>query len=510
MPQTTLVPAAGFVPPARAAADRRSPGVEGDALWRRLAHHAFDDPGDAHPFSARLAQEQGWSAAHTRRVLHEYRRFLLLSIRLRGQACPSPAVDAAWHAHLLDSRRYFDQFCPQVLGRTLHHHPSRGGADGARHRANYAATLHAYERLFGQAPPAELWPPPEARFAERLRQVSPRTHWVVPKPAWWPSATAPRRAALALRAWALLLCLPVLAVVGCAPRHVGGPENFLTGPEFLRLYSAVLLGLVVIGLARAWHGRGATVPVRGTGPLDAVDQAYLAGGAVRAAWVALVRMLQRDQLRLAPEGQAWQAVSAPGAGAHPLECALYPPLARGLPLHEAIRAGRPTFDRMHHGLHARGCLTHPERDGRAWAQGDRLLLVAWVAVLLWGEARTMQGWERGYPVGGLLLLMALSLVTMLLFSRHLPARRTREGRALLRAARQRLPRRRARTLADPLLPLGLALLGLRALGPDLQAVRQALEPITQNQSGSSGCGGSDSGGGGGGDGGGDGGCGGCG
>ena len=504
MPQTIPTPTASLAP--RTATGTPPADCTADALWQRLAAHRFDDAADAQPFSARLAHSQGWSAAHTERVLREYRRFLYLSVRSGGGACPSESVDAAWHAHLLDSSRYFGRFCPQVLGRTLHHHPSRGGADGARHRANYAATLQAYETAFDEAPPADLWPLPDERFAERVRQVSSRSHWVCPKPAWWPRMGAARRAAAVLRRWALLLCLPLWAVAACAPRHGGGPHNPLTGPEFLRLYGAALLALVAIGLVRVWQGRSATVPVRPADRLDAIDQAYLAGGAVRAAWVALARMLQRGQLGLAPGGPGWQALSPPGVHAHPLEHALYAPLARGQRLSEAVLESRQALDTAHQGLYVHGWLTHPEREGRAWAPGDRGLMIAWLAVLLWGEARAMQGWANGYPIGGLLALMILGLVTMLLFSRHLPARLTREGRAWLRSARSHLRRRRGLTLADPLMPTALALVGLSALGADMPLVRQALESVTRGQSGSSGCGGSD-----GGDGGGcGGGCGGCG
>ena len=40
-------------------------------LWQRLARHAWDDPQDARPFSARLRHTTGWSAAHIQRVLVE-------------------------------------------------------------------------------------------------------------------------------------------------------------------------------------------------------------------------------------------------------------------------------------------------------------------------------------------------------------------------------------------------------------------------------------------------------
>ena len=178
---------------------RLAPSRPAHPLWQRLADHPFDDPRDARPLSARLSQNTGWRAAHTQRVLTEYRRFLYLAVRLQGRVCPSEAVDEAWHAHLLDSSRYFGDFCPRVLGYTLHHVPSRGGAEeGARHASRYRATLLAYQPVFGEAPPADIWPAPEARFKERTRHVSSRTHWAFPKPTEWLSASRTSAA----RAWA--------------------------------------------------------------------------------------------------------------------------------------------------------------------------------------------------------------------------------------------------------------------------------------------------------------------
>jgi hypothetical protein len=49
------------------------------ALWSRLQAFELDPPGLVRTILDRVAQEQHWSAAHTRRVVEEYRRFLLLT-----------------------------------------------------------------------------------------------------------------------------------------------------------------------------------------------------------------------------------------------------------------------------------------------------------------------------------------------------------------------------------------------------------------------------------------------
>jgi hypothetical protein len=100
-------------------------------LYLRLQNHCFDAPGSSIPFAAKLACEQGWSVAKSERVLSEYRRFLFLALEAGHPVSPSRAVDQAWHQHLLDTRSYWQEFCPRVLGQPVHHTPSRGGRGGA-------------------------------------------------------------------------------------------------------------------------------------------------------------------------------------------------------------------------------------------------------------------------------------------------------------------------------------------------------------------------------------------
>jgi hypothetical protein len=95
-------------------------------LYFRLQRYCFDAPESTIAFAAKLACEQGWSAAKSERVLGEYRRFLFLAMEAGHPVSPSRAVDLAWHQHLLDTRSYWQEFCPGVMGRPLHHTPSRG------------------------------------------------------------------------------------------------------------------------------------------------------------------------------------------------------------------------------------------------------------------------------------------------------------------------------------------------------------------------------------------------
>jgi len=74
-----------------------------------------------------------------------------------------------WHLHLLCSDAYWNDFCPRVLGRPLHHHPARGGqAERGRFHEQYRATIRSYRQHFGE-PPADLWPPVDVRFGRDLQ-----------------------------------------------------------------------------------------------------------------------------------------------------------------------------------------------------------------------------------------------------------------------------------------------------------------------------------------------------
>lgn len=153
-------------------------------LWSALAGYRVG-PGDAaFPFEARLARENGWSAEHAARVTDEYRRFLFLAVAAGHPVTPSDAVDQAWHLHLTYTRDYWDRLCAAVLGRPLHHGPTAGGSDEQhRYFSQYADTLASYERWFGAAPPADIWPDAHRRLVvdPRAVRVGLVDHWIVSK-----------------------------------------------------------------------------------------------------------------------------------------------------------------------------------------------------------------------------------------------------------------------------------------------------------------------------------------
>lgn len=153
-------------------------------VWLALSRYRIGAQDAALSFAARLARENGWSADHAARVIEEYKRFCFLAVTAGHPVTPSDAVDQAWHLHLTYSRDYWERFCPDVLGKPLHHGPTAGGLDERnRYFEQYALTLKAYEETFG-APPADLWPDARRRLGEdpKARRVHPRDGFVVSRP----------------------------------------------------------------------------------------------------------------------------------------------------------------------------------------------------------------------------------------------------------------------------------------------------------------------------------------
>lgn len=151
-------------------------------IWAALRDYDIGPETAALTFTERLARENGWSAVHAGRVFYEYKRFCFLAATSGHMVTPSDAVDQAWHLHLTYSRDYWQRFCPHVLGRELHHEPTKGGPDQRHlHFEQYAETLKSYEAVFGQSAPADLWPGARQRLMEdpKARRVHPRDGLII-------------------------------------------------------------------------------------------------------------------------------------------------------------------------------------------------------------------------------------------------------------------------------------------------------------------------------------------
>ena len=239
------------------------------SLFQRLNDFALDDASAQFKFSDRLARENGWSLAFAKQAISEYKKFVYLTATSQMPVTPSDIVDQVWHLHLTYSRSYWNEMCGEVLGKPLHHGPTKGGAaQDANYRNLYAATLATYRREFDCEPPAVLWPASGARFesAAHQRWVDTRRHLVL---SWRSLARA-----AAIGAGAIALGSTSLAFAAAATK---AQHDFT--PALIMLAGVVLVAIVAMA-ARGKSSRGGSngsdsgVGIWGTGGFSRHDQGH--------------------------------------------------------------------------------------------------------------------------------------------------------------------------------------------------------------------------------------------
>ncbi len=133
-----------------------------DQLWIKIDSFKIDDEKSIVKFSDKLAKENNWSLAFAFSTINEYKRFVYLCCSTPTGASPSDIVDKVWHLHLTYTMNYWKDFCPNILGRELHHFPSKGGVDEKTKHINwYEETIELYIKTFGEIPPSNIWTIPE-------------------------------------------------------------------------------------------------------------------------------------------------------------------------------------------------------------------------------------------------------------------------------------------------------------------------------------------------------------
>jgi uncharacterized protein (TIGR04222 family) len=267
-------------------------------LYQRICTYELDDPSHQMGFLAHLMRANGWSRPFASRAIEEYRKFVFLALVADHQVTPSDQVDQVWHLHLIFSEAYWNDFCPRVLGRPLHHQPTRGAQEERdRFLHLYRATIHTYRRHFGE-PPADLWPPVDVRFGRDLRMQ--RRPIRDPFLAW-------RRWRWTTRASVLVVSL---GLMGCGiAKAAAGPNSDppLEGGDVLlavALYLIVSASSLMVGLAASsWFVRPWLLQPTGfssTPQLEEEDVAFLSAGPGRMLELGLASLVQRGILRADP------------------------------------------------------------------------------------------------------------------------------------------------------------------------------------------------------------------
>lgn len=109
----------------------------------------------------RLGEETGHPVDVCYTLVEEYRRFMYLVGSTGDELTPSPIVDVVWRLHVQDTRAYFDDFCPRIIGRTIHRpEQDQPGPVGFQDDPAYGRTLDLYAKEFGR-PQVQFWPDPD-------------------------------------------------------------------------------------------------------------------------------------------------------------------------------------------------------------------------------------------------------------------------------------------------------------------------------------------------------------
>lgn len=259
------------------------------ALYQRLQEFELDDPTHEFGFTRHLMKNQGWTLAYTQRAIAEYKKFTLLTVIANHQVVPSDQVDQIWHAHMLLTQSYWEEFCPKVLGKTLHHHPARGGrAERTEFHRLYKQTIASYRQFFGP-PPTDIWSPPDVRFGTELKmqRMGLSGHWVIPKR--FPHS----KVAQPLNIIAIIVCMITIGWVRVAYGFTIGQVagNVLANQFVITVCGSAILGLILRYIIRS--------PSQQTQrpQLDTYQIAYLAGGNARAVESAITQLVHEGYLR---------------------------------------------------------------------------------------------------------------------------------------------------------------------------------------------------------------------
>lgn len=470
--------------------------LPGSTLWKRIEEFRLDAPGAEFPFSSKLQRETGWDPAFVQLAIQEYKKFTYLACVAGHPVSPSKDVDQVWHLHLTYTRSYWEEFCPKVLERPLHHELSSGGADeDAKYQDWYARTLESYERIFEEPAPEWIWPP----SASQVGAGEPRKEKDMSK--WCGLLKALSGAYPAFLKKRFIAAFFGLFLIGGCAINGAAPDPFdYRGPEFL-IFFWTLTMVLMVG-AFMWR-ESQRSPEDDGGVLDPSEPylvARLASTDKRPFQAALVSMQARRIIAISNSDKVFRVPQVPPP-TEKFERGVYACIGpNGLRLDELWQMVRHDLGGYDQELGNRGLLVNARA---RWNSALGFLGTGGLLVLV-GVTKVSIGLSRNRPVDFLVMSTILVAVFSSFAAFGWQPRRTRRGDAYLERTRAEISfRPRGSSPETVALALGVALLGEAFMPSDVQAAfRIAFPPTT---SGGGGCGSSCGGGGCGG-----GGCGGCG
>ena len=481
-------------------------------LWEQIESYEVDKVGASWTLSDKVASENGWTAAYTKRAVLEYKRFVYLAMVAEHVVCPSDQVDQIWHTHLLYTRSYWNDFCKTILPKPLHHSPSSGGEEEEqKYRALYRETLVSYEETFGCVPPIDIWPTVSERFEEalRCRRINLRRYWVLPRLSW-----------LWGRGQVVLAALLPMALLGWT-----NPLG-MKGPAFLGFFFSLSVGALLV----TWFIRNVLVNLASQAvelepPLDTSELACLVAGPSQVVELALTHLHHGNALRIISPKQfmgltfgkakyRFERVETSPPEMDDLEARLYEAVdpKEGALVKTVLLAGTEAASKIYDRLAARGLLLPRYLIPAVHKIPVGILLGLFVL----GVIKVAIGIENEKPVGFLIAfcVVAWLMIFNLRKRRHFRTsageemlnKRRLDSQSLLKALEADSGASPKNEIHDPNWLYAAALFGLPAVGGQWRALESAWRNSSVGSSSrhSSGCGG-DSGCSGGGEG-----CGGCG
>jgi uncharacterized protein (TIGR04222 family) len=278
-------------------------------LYQRLEDFELDDPTHEFGFTRHLMKNHGWTLTQSHRAISEYKKFAFLTVVANHQVVPSDRVDRVWHAHVLLTQSYWEEFCPKVLGQKLHHHPARGGKkERAEFHILYAKTIASYRHFFG-SPPTDIWSSPDRRFGAELKMqiINVSDHWVIPKKL--PQLHIPKISIVATIA--ISIAIGYIESVQAASNKIV-LSNPVIEPVMIFILS-IILGIAL----RYWIQMPGEQPQKPQ--LNIYQMAYLAGGGSRAVELAIVQLVKQGYLRPNVRNRTLSIEKSLPAGATQLE-----------------------------------------------------------------------------------------------------------------------------------------------------------------------------------------------
>lgn len=440
-------------------------------LWQNILQFSLDDPFATVKFSDKLAAQNNWTPAFTLRAINEYKRFIFLCCTAPNGASPSPVVDEVWHLHLTYTQNYWKEFCAGVLGKEIHHHPSKGGpSEKGRHQRWYAETLQLYKDVFGEEPPLDIWPP------SNLSNTNSQLLF---------DETKEPNYANAYKKYIYVLLLPFLI-----PFFFGRLHPFsLTGPQFLFFYAALLCATLVYLLLTRIQKRNLIEDVVNNNTFHDANVYALARfvfGKTKAIETAIVDLVSKGIL-MAERSNRFTFYPAKADA----ETIAQNPLAKNLLLY-CKGDGWLTMNDMlgyynedltyHAGLSS----LYQNVTKKDW----RPFLLSGAVILL-GIVRMIQGVHNGYPVHYLQMMMLFGGIILLVIALTLSAKGLLERLFIAKYDRNELTLVSQETVLPSFLFFGAAVLASNLVFANLERTFRDHRPAgnaSVSSCGSSGCG----------------------